>query len=158
MAVVSHWAWTCSAWKGKKLKFALSFSLYNFQPCILFSLGPCIKTKHMCVSLCVDGNAFPGPSSDPAADGASLGHPGAEAGAVWGGAGGGGGNGWRGGRGQLLGLWERTRKQQHLLQLWGGRLFLLEDVSTLLFKGFTQESVQQEKLCALKIHSIKLEL
>lgn len=99
--------------------------------------------------MCADGVAFSGPGSDPAADGASLRHPGAQAGIIW------GGRNWRGGRrrgrgGQLLGLWEWRGKRQHLLQLRGNGLFVPEHEADALFEHFIEESVYQEKLCALK--------
>lgn len=98
--------------------------------------------------MCIDGDAFPGPSSDPAADGASLRHPGAQAGVIWGGA---RGRNRRGRRGrQLLGLWEWTRKWQHLLQLRGGGLYLPENASAPLLRYVSKKGIQQEKLCALK--------
>lgn len=52
--------------------------------------------------MCVDGDAIAGPGSDPAADGASLRHPGAQAGIIGGGRNGRGGRGR--GRGGQLGL------------------------------------------------------
>lgn len=101
----------------------------------------------------LDGDAFPGPSSDPAADGASLRHPGAQAGVVGGGARGGNRRGGRGG--QLLGLWERSRKWQHLLQLGGGGLYFPENASAPLLRCDFKEGVQQERLCTLTIQTIQ---
>lgn len=139
-------------WDGKKLS-EVRFTILSFTVwyLVLFVCLLCasVKSKQMCPP-CVDGNAFSGSSPDSTADGASLGHPGAQAGAVWGGARGGDVWGRRGG--ELLGLWEWTRKRQSLLQLSGGGLFhfLPKDASAALFGHFIEEDVLQEKLCALK--------
>lgn len=70
--------------------FTLSMNLESFWESLSFfgvSIPFCpssniSKSFHFFILTRVDGDAIPGPGSDPAADGASLRHPGAQAGII----------------------------------------------------------------------------
>lgn len=121
-----------------------------FNVCNSLTFGMYISIYNENMTYCgADGVAFSGPGSDPATDGASLRHPGAQAGII---RGGGGGGNWWGRRGRwggslLLGLWERRWKRQRLH-------FFPQREAEALRECLIEEKVQQEELGALRTSSV----